>query len=108
MTHSLQHSLRRAAAAMAMAAACALSSPGAARAQAVWELTPYRIQVYLAAGNLPDLTPRVLDDLSAGLVDRADVVVGAAWQMRVAAAPDLLHRQMRGGLNSIQVESLPA
>lgn len=108
MTHSLQHSLRRAAAAMAMAAACALSSPGAARAQAVWELTPYRIQVYLAAGNLPDLTPRVLDDLATGLVDRADVVVGAAWQMRVAAAPDLLHRQMAGGLNSIQVESLPA
>ncbi len=108
MTHSPQHSLRRAAAAMAMAAACALFAPGAARAQAVWELTPYRIQVYLAAGNLPELTPRVLGDLAAGLVDRADVVVGAAWDVRVAAAPDLLHRQMLGGLNSIQVESLPA
>ena len=108
MTHSLQHSLRRAAAAMAMAAACALSSPGAARAQAVWELTPYRIQVYLAAGAAPELTGRVLDDLAAGLVDRAELVVGAAWEMRVAAAPDLLQRQMLGGLNKIQVEALPA
>jgi hypothetical protein len=55
--------------------------PGPAAAQSVWELTPYRIEVLVAFAPVPELTPRLQAELVGNLVDRAESLVGAAWDV---------------------------
>lgn len=52
-------------------------------AQTVWELTPYRIQVIMATGPAPELTPRLQADLSTDLATRVDSMIGAAWGLDI-------------------------
>ena len=57
-----------------------------AAAQTVWELTPYRVQVILAAQRAPELTAECRADLAADLLTRIDTLIGAAWDASVTEA----------------------
>jgi hypothetical protein len=54
-----------------------------ARAQTVWELTPYRVQVVLATAPAPELTPHLQADLGSDLTRQAAALIGASWDLRV-------------------------
>ena len=59
----------------------------AAEAKPVWELTPYRVEVLTAFAPRPELTPAWQADFQARLAVRLAALHGAAWSVRVAAAP---------------------
>jgi hypothetical protein len=85
---------------------CLSPAPPAA-AQSIWELTPYRIEVLVAFAPAPELTPRLRTELLAGLADRAEWLVGAAWQITVAPAPPALQPTLTSAIESVASESLP-
>jgi len=89
--------------------ACAglLGAAAPARGQSVWDLTPYRIQILLALGDAPELTPRLEADLAADLANRIDAWVGPGWDATVASAPPSLRHAMCFRIDELAVESLP-
>ena len=70
---------------LAVLAALVLSAT--ARAQTVWEVTPYRVQILVGFAAAPELTPRLRADLCRSLAERIDAVVGAPWDAQIAPAP---------------------
>ncbi len=78
-----------------------------AAAQSVWELTPYRIQIVVAAGYSPELTPQLMADLNANLVSRSDGLLGAAWDVTAGPAQPQLARNILDNLDAITLESIP-
>jgi hypothetical protein len=78
-----------------------------ARAQSLWELTPYRVQVYVAQQEAPQLTERLRQDVQAFLTGRIETVVGAPWNAEVTSAPADLALAMLRGLDAIQTDDLP-
>ena len=84
---------------------CAWQIPAAG--QSVWELTPYRIQLLLAIQRQADLDPRLVTDLGADVVARADAVLGAAWDLTVVASPPALGRAQIADVEAVTTESLP-
>jgi hypothetical protein len=90
-------------------AACAWLLFGAAAesAQSVWELTPYRIRVLLAAAAKPELTPRLVEQVRSMVLERADRSIGASWDLRVEAAPDELRGAMLSSLAKLSFDRLP-
>jgi len=103
----LQPFRRWARATAAWSAVVLLAGARPAHAQSVWELTPYRVQVVVAAARAPELTARLQSDLAEGLVERVNAVIGAAWDVDVLVAPPPLRRAMLDDLESVAVESLP-
>ena len=88
--------------------ACLIATLAAspAVAQSVWELSPYRIQVFVAFAPLPELTPPLQDDFRNRLTERIDALVGAPWDVTVTpAAPELAHAITRS-IDSVTIESL--
>ena len=87
-----------------------LSAAFAARATArsVWELTPYRVQLFVAAAPEPELAAGpTADDLPDELADRINALVGAPWELSVEAAPADLRRKMIRDIESVVLDSLP-
>jgi len=78
-----------------------------AAAQSVWELTPYRIRIVIAAGDSPQLTPQLIADLSADLVSRADGLIGAPWDVSVDGAGPELARAVLDHPDTVTAESIP-
>ena len=78
-----------------------------AAGQSVWELTPYRVRLLVAFAPAPELTPRLRADLITDLVDRAEALVGAAWNVTAAPAPPHLQPAMTSAIESVKLESLP-
>jgi len=77
-----------------------------AGAQTVWELTPYRIQVILATGRDPELTPDLQADLAEDLLTQVDALVGARWDVSVSDARPALRRAMIRDIETVTVELL--
>lgn len=93
--------------------ACALSAAlllaglsSVASSQTVWEIDPYRIQVLLAVEPGAGLTPRFERELQRGLVDRTDLLVGAAWILEAAPADVRLRHAILHHLDTLSPESL--
>ena len=63
-----------------------------AQAQTIWEITPYRIAVFVALEQAPPLTPRLEQQVLRTLRQRSDRVIGAVWQLNAEPAP----RKLRG------------
>jgi len=72
-----------------------------ARAQTVWELTPYRVEVILATSPAPELTPEFRAELATDLLSRVDALVGAAWDATVTEAPTVLRRALLRDLEAV-------
>ena len=91
---------------------CAASIPllavPPATAQSIWELTPYRIEVLIAFAPAPELTPQLRSELGGSLVDRAELLVGATWEITAVPAPPALQPAMISAIESVTLESLPA
>jgi hypothetical protein len=101
-------SFRRAAVAwLAIVAALVIGDARPASAQSVWELTPYRLQVFVATGRDPQFSPDFNARLISDLLARADAVVGAPWEITVVAAPADLGRRAAADVESVDLESLP-
>ena len=90
-----------------LAVAMIFAATAPAAAQSVWELTPYRIRIVIAAGDSPELTPRLMTDLGADLVSRADGLIGAAWDVSVDDAGPALARAMLDAPDAVTLESIP-
>ena len=83
------------------------SAMGAA-APTVWEMKPYRIQVYLAFEAEPELTPQLRNRIEARLVERAERAVGAAWDLSVEPVPSELEAKLLAPLGRLAIEELPS
>ena len=94
---------RQAALILAIVFGAAAGAPG----QVVWELTPYRIQVFMAMGRSAELTEQLEEDLRTELPHLVAARIGAAWDATFAAAPPPLERAMRSGLANVTVEQIP-
>ena len=84
-----------------------LAAIAPAAGQSVWELTPYRIQIVIAAGDSPELTPRLMTDLGADLVSRADGLIGAAWDVSIHNPEPQLARDILDHPDAVTLESIP-
>lgn len=85
--------------------ACASIAAGAE--STVWELTPYRVQVVVAAPLDPAWTARLQSDLIAALSARIDSTFAPLWDATVVACPKGLRGTLLADLESVAVESLP-
>ena len=90
-----------------LAVAIVFAAIAPAAAQSVWELTPYRIRIVIAAGESPQLTPRLMTDLGADLVSRSDGLIGAAWDVSVDNAGPELARDVLDHPDTVTLESIP-
>jgi hypothetical protein len=90
-----------------LAVAITFAAVAPAAAQSVWELTPYRIRIVIAAGDSPELTPQLMSDLGADLISRADGLIGAAWDVSVDGAEPALARAILDDLDAVTLESIP-
>jgi hypothetical protein len=82
--------------------ACAWGAPAAA--QTVWELSPYRIELILATGHAPGLQGDFRADLPPELLTRAELFIGAAWDVHTRWASPELRRVMIRDLQGVTVE----
>lgn len=82
-----------------------IATPG--RAQTLWELTPYRVQVYVAIEDTPRLTETLSSDVRTFLIERIHTLVGASWDATLSAAPLDLSVAMLGGLDKLATDQLP-
>jgi len=104
MSSTRMHFARVAAAVLSVAV---LTAPHAARAQSVWEFTPYRIQIYVAIGVAPELTAEAREDLIADLAARTNAIIGASWDLTITPAPPALHSALLADLEGVPNELLP-
>ena len=104
---STRHAKRISLPGILIVAMCVLS-PCAARAagQSVWQLTPYEVQVFVALGAQPPLSPKLETELCAGLAAHIERVVGAQWNATVSAAPPGLRKTMLAGLETMQADQM--
>jgi hypothetical protein len=77
------------------------------RGQSIWELTPYRVQIYLAFEDAPQITPAMAADIQAFLGERIESLIGASWNTTLTAAPLELSVAMVQGLAPLTTEQLP-
>ncbi len=75
--------------------------------QSVWELTPYRVEVYVTFLPCPTFTPRLQTQLPSDLVERTDALIGAPWDLAVTAAPPDLRQEMLDGLEKLTFDPIP-
>jgi hypothetical protein len=77
-------------------------------AQTVWELDPYRVDVLTAFAPAPGLTPELESALGRELVERADTLIGAPWDLAPRAAEGPLRRKILAGLDDVTFDDAPA
>jgi hypothetical protein len=78
------------------------------QSEAIWEMTPYRIHVFVAAADQPELTSRLTTDVVETIAARADAVVGVSWTLDVEPATGELREKILGGLDRLDAAALPA
>jgi len=100
--------LARVAVALVLGFVGALFAVAPARAQSVWELTPYRVQIVMATADNGRLEPDLATTLGTQVVDRLDSLIGAAWLAEPVVAEGALRYQMLNDLSALVLEDLPA
>ncbi|OHB76041.1 MAG: hypothetical protein A2W31_11390 [Planctomycetes bacterium RBG_16_64_10] len=68
--------------------------PAVTSAQTHWDLTPYRVRVVVAVAPVPELNAGMKANLLAELVEHADLVLGATWDLEVQEAAAQLRCQI--------------
>ena len=96
------------AAVLAATSPLATMSPLAAAEPASWELTPYRIQLLIAAEPGGAVPRSLADDLRVDLPELAGAVVGGAWQLEAVVAPADLRHSLIAGVADVAADRLPA
>lgn len=79
-----------------------------AAAQSVWELTPYRIRLFAAMQDSPELGPEARAEIARGLLTRCETAIGAAWDVSIGEiSPRLRNRMSVDSLAAITADLLP-
>ena len=76
-------------------------------AQPIWELRPYRIQIFLGFADRPELGGELPSRLAGRLAEGIPSLQGGAWNVTVAPAPEALRQAMSASLDDITAEVLP-
>ncbi len=90
-----------------LAVICLAAASPAHAAQSVWELTPYRIRVLVAAAPKPEITARMIERVRAVVSERAATAIGGSWDLHVEAAPGPLQSVMLASLEKVSFDQLP-
>jgi len=73
----------------------------------VWQLTPYRVQVFVAVAPQPPLSSRLETELCERLALRIEAVVGAPWNASVSTASSELRAVMLKGVADMLPDQIP-
>ena len=84
----------------------AFAASASSAADSVWELTPYRIAVLVAAQPGGDLPAAVEQGIAAAIRERAAAVVGGSWKLTAIQAEGDLRAAMLQDLASIEAAQL--
>ncbi len=81
---------------------------GSARAaDTLWEFTPYRVQILVAADADAALTASLVADVGRDVQDRIEAVVGAPWETETIAAPPGVVHAVRWRWGAVTADDLP-
>ncbi len=77
-------------------------------AQQPWDFAPYRILVWTAFENSPELPDRLHQQITQTLVQRAEVVAGATWDLQAEKCPAELQGETVVNLAALSVDTIKA
>jgi hypothetical protein len=83
-----------------------LAAPAQAQVHAPYEYDPYRVLTWVAIDPQTHLPPAVSEQLAARLVQSADQVFGATWNVGGVACPPALARQVATSIDSLTLEQI--
>jgi hypothetical protein len=92
--------------AMAAVLVATLAVGPVVRAQDPWEYTPYRVHVWLALENVPELPEALRRDIERAVVEQSEAGFGATWDLKVASAPNRFASEVLYRLDQLPVEDL--
>ncbi|MFO0870731.1 MAG: hypothetical protein U0935_17520 [Pirellulales bacterium] len=90
---------------IAVLASC-LALLRAAPAQDSWEFSPYKIHVWLALEDVPELPPSLWPVLERSLRDQLEASYGATWEAQVHPAPARFRSELLYRLDQFPVDDL--
>ena len=90
----------------ALAALVWASAAVGATGQPVWELRPYRVQIYLGFAARPEFGGQLPAVLAGRLAEGIPSLQGGAWIVAVAPAPEGLQQAMSASLAGVTAEVL--
>jgi hypothetical protein len=87
-----------------------LASPPAEHAAALdnWDMSPYRVQIYVRIDAAPGWTAARRKVFVAEVANRAAGLVGGVWQIDAAEAPADLHWDHASALDHVALDAIPA
>ena len=87
-----------------------LASPPAEHAAALdnWDMSSYRVQIYVRIDAAPGWTAARRKEFVAEVANRAAGLVGGVWQVEAAEAPADLHWDHASALDHVILDAIPA
>jgi hypothetical protein len=73
----------------------------------LWEFTPYRVQILVAADAEPGLPASLAADLQRGVQERIEALVGSPWDVETVAASAGMAHTMRWRFDAVAAADLP-
>ena len=75
-------------------------------AQETWDYSPYRIRIWLAFQESPQMSDRMRSDIARFLKQRARIYAGATWKVAVSPAPNKVAAEMLRQIDQITVDQI--
>ena len=91
----------------ALAALLSATAAAGGSGQPVWELRPYRVQIFLGFAARPEFGGQLPAVLASRLADSISSLQGGAWKVAVAPAPEALQQAMSVSLTDVAADVLP-
>jgi hypothetical protein len=86
----------------------AAALPQVARGQAAWEYTPYQARLWIAGAGAPQLTPAVVEQLTASVTSRGASVLGPVLNLQPSSPPPRVLSALRQGMDELTADSVAA
>lgn len=93
----------RAAGLLALALLPVLCAAPLAGAETAWELSRYRVRIWIAGADAPEITPPLISGIRESMLTEIDSRMGPLWQAHVETAPASVQSQLLS-----ETPSLPA
>jgi len=77
-------------------------------APADWDMSPYKVQIYVRIDAAPGWTAARRKELIGELASRAAGLVGCVWRVDAAEAPAELHWDRASALDQVALDTIPA
>jgi len=92
--------------ALVLALLAALTAPPARSQEMVWELTPYRVRLIVAAAQAPGLAAGFQRQFARDVAERLSGLLGGYWDLATAEPTDALRYPMLEDLGSLTTQQL--